>query len=162
MLAKSPTRAHARAIKKRIAKISAARIAPDPFADAAAGRDPPAATLLDGVIASAARKGFPITSGFLDYFPDAVAAAAEASFLGNQKHNPGEKLRHARDKSADHADCIARHLMQRGGFETITIDGVEHKVRHSVALFWRAGALAQEELENEMGYALARGALPPR
>jgi hypothetical protein len=104
------------------------------------------------------RKAFPITTGFLDYFPDAVAAGAEVSFLGNQKHNPGQPLHHSRGKSNDHADCIGRHLMQRGGFEKITIDGKEHLVRHSAALFWRAGALLQEELENEAGYDLPRGA----
>lgn len=157
MRAKTPKRARARANKKPPANGSAG---------AAGGRDYPGrealpTSLLDSKINSAERKGFPITRGFLDYFPDAIAAAAEVSFLGNQKHNPGQELHHARGKSADHADCIARHLMQRGGFETITIDGVQYKVRHSVALFWRAGALAQEELEADMGYCTPRGAKAP-
>lgn len=30
---------------------------------------------------------------------------------GNDKHNPGEPLHHARGKSMDHGDCLLRHLM---------------------------------------------------
>jgi hypothetical protein len=93
---------------------------------------------------------YPITTGLLDYFPDACALVAEVSFLGNQKHNPGEPLHWARGKSMDHADCIARHLIERGGF-----DG---KLRHTACLAWRALALLQEEAEVEMGLALPRGA----
>lgn len=99
---------------------------------------------------SAARKAFPISTGLLDYFPDAVAAVAEVSYAGNQKHNPGEPMHHARGKSMDHADCIARHLIERGGF-----DG---GIRHSAALAWRALALLQEELEAEHGFPLPRAA----
>lgn len=107
---------------------------------------------------SAARKRIPMASGLLDYFPDALAAIAEVSWLGNQKHNPGEPLHHARGKSADHADCIMRHLVERGGFDTIIINGVAHQMRHSAALAWRANALLQEELEAERGLNLPRGA----
>ncbi len=99
---------------------------------------------------SAQRKMYPIASGLLDYFPDACAAVAEVSYQGNQKHNPGQPMHHARGKSNDHADCIGRHLIERGGF-----DG---GIRHSAALAWRALALLQEELERETGLALPRGA----
>lgn len=119
------------------------------FADAAAGRDTPQhKRLLETT--SEARKAYPVSTGVLDYFPDAVAAVAEVSFLGNQKHNPGQPLHWARGKSMDHADCIGRHLIERGGF-----DG---KLRHSAALAWRALALLQEELELEHGLAPPRGA----
>lgn len=107
------------------------------------------------------RKTFPMAAGLLDYFPDALAATSEVSFLGNQKHNPGEPLHHARGKSMDHADCIVRHLVERGGFDVIVIDGVEHYVRHSAALAWRALALLQEELERDFGFPLPRGAKAP-
>ena len=50
----------------------------------------------------------------------------------------------------DHADCIVRHLMQRG---TSSADGA----RHSANVAWRALALLQEELEAE-GAPKARGA----
>lgn len=99
---------------------------------------------------SAYRKAFPLATGLLDYFPDACAAVAEVSFKGNQKHNPGEPMHHARGKSMDHADCIMRHLTERGGF-----DG---DIRHSAALAWRALAHLQEELEQAFGLPLPRGA----
>lgn len=107
---------------------------------------------------SATRKTYPMATGMLDYFPDALAEASNVSWMGNQKHNPGEPMHHARGKSNDHADCIMRHLTERGGFDVIVIDGVEHKVRHSAALLWRAAALCQEEIEAEMGLPLPRGA----
>lgn len=117
----------------------------------------PQTSLLDR-LTSQSRKEHPVCSGFLDYFPDAIVEASRVSFLGNEKHNPGQPLHHARGKSNDHADCIARHLMQRGGFDELTLNGVTHRVRHSAALLWRAAALLQEELENEMGYKLPRNA----
>lgn len=96
------------------------------------------------------RKKYPMARGLLDYFPDALAEVAKVSYLGNEKHNPGQELHHARGKSMDHADCIVRHLVGRGGF-----DG---EVRESAALAWRALALLQEELEKEMNLPLPRGA----
>ena len=87
-----------------------------------------------------ARKNLPIARGVLDYFPDAIAAVAEVSRLGNEQHNPGQPLHWAREKSTDHADCIARHLIERG---TVDVDGA----RHSAKLAWRALALLQTELE---------------
>lgn len=99
---------------------------------------------------SATRKTYPMARGLLDYFPDACAEVAKVSYVGNEKHNPGEEMHHARGKSTDHADCILRHLVGRGGFDGDT--------RHSAALAWRALALLQEELEREKGLSLPRGA----
>lgn len=107
---------------------------------------------------SATRKTYPMASGLLDYFPDALAEVARISYLGNEKHNPGQPLHHARGKSMDHADCIARHLTERGGFDTIEINGEKIPMRHSASLAWRALALLQEELEQEMNLPLPRGA----
>ncbi len=87
-----------------------------------------------------ARKGLPICSGVLDYFPDALAAVAACSKAGNEQHNPGQPLHWDRTKSLDHADCIARHLMERG---TVDVDGI----RHAAKLAWRALALLQTEIE---------------
>lgn len=86
------------------------------------------------------RKELPVCTGVLDYFPDAIAEVAQVSKQGNDQHNPGEPLHWAREKSADHADCIARHLLERG---TQDVDGM----RHSAKLAWRALALLQVELE---------------
>ncbi len=109
---------------------------------------PPPNRLLEA--SSERRKQYPMTTGLLDYFPDACAAVAEISFHGNEKHNPGQPLHWARGKSMDHSDCIARHLVERGGF-----DG---PMRHSACLAWRALALLQEELELEFRLAPPRGA----
>lgn len=88
------------------------------------------------------RKRLPITTGVLDYFPDAIAEVARVSVVGNDQHNPGEPLHWAREKSTDQADCIGRHLLQRGTRDT---DGC----RHSAKLAWRALALLQEEIERD-------------
>jgi len=87
------------------------------------------------------RKNVPIARGLLDYFPDACCAVAELSRIGNDQHNPGQELHWAREKSTDQADCIVRHLLERG---TIDTDGV----RHSTKIAWRALALLQLEIEN--------------
>ena len=89
-----------------------------------------------------ARKEYPIARGLLDYFPDACAEVGHVSKVGNDQHNPGQPLHWAKGKSTDHADCIPRHLIDRGSFDT---DGI----RHSAKLAWRALALLQIELENE-------------
>lgn len=95
------------------------------------------------------RKAVPLATGLMDYFPNALVEVARLSRAGNEKHNPGEKLHWARGKSTDHADCIARHLLDRG-----TIDA-EDGISHSVKVAWRALALLEEELE-------AAGATPGR
>lgn len=103
---------------------------------------------------SKARKDIPLCRGVLDYFPAALAYVARVSKAGNDKHNPGEPMHHARGKSTDHADCILRHLADRGGKDA---DGT----RHSGMLAWRALALLQEELEAAGEAPLARGAKLP-
>lgn len=106
---------------------------------------------------SAERKELPMCEGLFDYFPRALAEVARISKLGNDKHNPGEPLHHARGKSMDHANCIARHLVERGGFDIVVINGVQVRLRHSASMAWRALALLQEEMENELGLPLPRG-----
>lgn len=101
---------------------------------------------------SVVRKNTPVARGFMDYFPAAMAAVAQLSKAANEKHNPGEPMHHARGKSTDHADCILRHLMDRGEIDP------EDNVRHSVKVAWRAMALLQEELEAAGEAPLARGA----
>lgn len=103
---------------------------------------------------SAKRKTFPMCAGLLDYFPDALAEVAHVSYHGNQKHNPGQPTHWARGKSMDHADCILRHLAERGSIDP---DGI----RHSAEMAWRALALLQEELEAAYGLAAPRGAKVP-
>lgn len=91
------------------------------------------------------RKATPIATGVLDYFPLALAEIARLSKVGNDQHNPGQPLHWDKTKSTDHADCILRHLIDRG---TVDIDGM----RHSTKVAWRALALLQMELENESNW----------
>lgn len=88
------------------------------------------------------RKGIPIATGFVDYFPDAIAAVAELSRKGNDQHNPDKPLHWDRSKSGDESDALMRHFLERG---TIDTDGV----RHSAKVAWRAMALLQKEIEAE-------------
>jgi hypothetical protein len=89
---------------------------------------------------AAERKKFPVATGCLDYFPDALCAVARLSQVGNDQHNAGKPLHWDRTKSGDEADTMIRHFLQRG---TVDTDGV----RHSVKMAWRALALLQKELE---------------
>lgn len=103
---------------------------------------------------SETRKLMPMVRGLLDYFPNALAAVAHLSWKGNQQHNPGEAINWSRQKSADHADSIVRHLVDRGSTDT---DGI----RHSAKVAWRALALLQEEIEYELCLPISRGSTSP-
>lgn len=96
------------------------------------------------------RKDRPLARGLLDYFPDALMEVAYTSKIGNDQHNPGQEMHWAKEKSTDHADCILRHLIDRGTMDT---DGV----RHSAKVAWRALALLQTELDKERSSGLAEG-----
>jgi len=88
------------------------------------------------------RKEIPIMTGFLDYFPLAVAEVAKLSAAATAQHHPGQPMHWDRTKSQDHADCCIRHLMERG-----TLD--EDEQLHSAKAAWRAMANLQIELEEK-------------
>lgn len=92
---------------------------------------------------SSERKNFPLFSGLLAYFPAALAQVSNHSKEGNDKHNPGLPLQHARGVSGDHADCIMRHLMDAAEYPA----GSPQRVEELRALCWRGLALLQEECE---------------
>jgi hypothetical protein len=102
---------------------------------------------------SAKRKQYPMFSGLLAYFPDALAEVASLSWAGNEKHNPGEPLHWARSKSTDELDCLLRHLTESG---TVDTDGYLHDVK----VAWRALANLQKVLEAERGLPISRGSRP--
>lgn len=60
---------------------------------------------------SAERKTFPVYSGAVKYFPDALACIAKRSYIGNQKHNPDKPLHWDRSKSDDELDAMMRHII---------------------------------------------------
>lgn len=104
------------------------------------GGAPTRATILPADPAE--RKKYPIASGVLDYFPDAIAAIANLSWQGNEQHNPGKPLHWDRSKSTDEDDTMLRHFLERG---TLDKDGI----RHTAKLAWRALAILQKEIEGE-------------
>jgi hypothetical protein len=91
-------------------------------------------------VSATERKRYPVASGVLDYFPDALIEIARVSFEGNEQHNPGQPLHWDRAKSTDESDALIRHFLQRGEVDT---DGM----RHSAKMAWRALALLQKEIE---------------
>lgn len=102
---------------------------------------------------SAKRKEYPIYSGPLRYFPDALAEIAQLCKVGNDKHNPGEPLHWSRGKSDDHLDCLARHLVEAG---TLDDDGLLHDVK----IAWRALANLQVTLERVRKLPISPGSKP--
>lgn len=123
----------------------ASGVGPDPMIGIGGG--PTRATILPSD--PKRRKQYPMATGLLDYFPDALAAVAHVSWQGNEQHNPGEPLHWARGKSTDEADTLLRHFSQRG---TLDSDGQ----RHSAKVAWRALALLQKEIEAERGLLVDR------
>ena len=91
---------------------------------------------------AAERKTYPVASGVLDYFPDALVALSHVSYQGNDQHNKGKPLFWDRSKSSDEADALIRHFLQRGMLDD---DGI----RHTAKLAWRALALLQKEIEHD-------------
>lgn len=105
---------------------------------------------------SAERKEYPLHAGCIRYFPAALAGVARMSKLGNDKHNPGEQLHHARGKSMDHGDCILRHMIDLDGL--LASGASKDEVLAEVnSLAWRALALSQE-VHEAFGAPLAPGA----
>lgn len=81
------------------------------------------------------RKKIPVYSGFLVYFPHAVAEVARLSLRGNEQHNPGSPMRWDRSKSGDEVDSLARHLLGMACSENI-----EDAIEEATAVAWRAMA----------------------
>lgn len=104
------------------------------------------------------RKEFPLYEGLLKYFPSALAYVARVSKIGNDKHNAGEPLHHARGKSKDHADCILRHLLDLTESYGKGVGRDEQGIPQVAYIAWRALALAQEWLEEHEHMPLASGA----
>ena len=86
------------------------------------------------------RKGLPIGTGVLDYFPDALAEVAKASVAGNNQFLKGQPLHWDRTKSTDESDALIRHYLERDG---VDVDGVLHAGK----MAWRALAYCQKLIE---------------
>jgi hypothetical protein len=95
------------------------------------------------------RKSIPVYSGVVRYAPAALVCVAVVSRIGNDKHNPGQPLHHARGKSNDHPDCSLRHM----------IDGADEQseLEHAACEAWRA-LIRLQELCEKHGAPMAPGA----
>lgn len=99
---------------------------------------------------SAIREQYPLWDGLFAYFPAALAEVSRWSLAGNNKHNPGEPLHWAREKSTDHENKILRHLLDARQLN-------DEGFYEAVGMAWRALALCQEILEGA-GYAVGQNA----
>ena len=107
-------------------------------------------TPLDSLFPASAqgRKDHPVFTGFLMYFPDAIAAVARVSKKGNDQHNPGQPLHWAREKSTDQMDTATRHMMDHGTGNVRDTDGEYHLAKAA----WRICAELQLTIEKERGF----------
>lgn len=90
---------------------------------------------------SAARKQVPLWTFLSTYFPKTFVAMTQLSYAANEKHNPGQSMHWAREKSADHKDCILRHLLDEERVDP------ETGQPEAVAAAWRACANAELVIE---------------
>lgn len=80
------------------------------------------------------RKAIPIYTGFIDYFPRAIAAVSHLSLIGGIQHGQtAETLHWNRSKSGDELDAMMRHVIDKDW----------------VQVAWRAMANLEKKLEAE-------------
>ena len=77
---------------------------------------------------AAERKTYPIYSGFINYFPHAIAKVAHLSYKGNQQHHPDKPLHWDMDKSSDELDALMRHVID-GDWEQVAWRSLENLER---------------------------------
>lgn len=104
------------------------------------------------------RKQAPVYTGFMKYFPRAIFAVANLSFVANEQHNPGQPVHWNKSKSTDNLDAQMRHVLdqaiEEGGKDT---DEILHLTKNA----WRAMAALEIFLEQEE-QAEIRGRNSPR
>lgn len=88
------------------------------------------------------RKDYPVYTGVVKYFPDALMEVSRVSRIGNEQHHAGEPLHWDKSKSMDHLDALFRHLIEADDLDD---DGVLHLAK----VAWRALAALQTKLEND-------------
>lgn len=89
------------------------------------------------------RKEYPIFTGLIKYFPDALMEVSHVSYIGNKQHHENKPLHWDRTKSSDHLDSMMRHLTNHANGEIFD----EDNVRHLSKCAWRILAQLQLELE---------------
>ena len=88
------------------------------------------------------RKDYPVYTGVVRYFPDALMEVSKVSRIGNEQHHAGKPLHWDKSKSTDHLDALFRHLIEADDLDD---DGVLHLAK----VAWRALAALQTKLESK-------------
>ena len=88
------------------------------------------------------RKDYPVYTGVLKYFPDALMELSRVSLQGNIQHHPDKPLHWDKNKSKDHLDALTRHLIDADKTDD---DGILHLAK----VAWRALAALQTKLEDK-------------
>jgi len=79
------------------------------------------------------RKGQPVFTGVLKYFPNALKEVASCSLAGNKQHHPDKELHWDKTKSTDNEDALVRHLIDHS-INPMDNDGVLHLAK----VCWRS------------------------
>lgn len=90
------------------------------------------------------RKGMPVFSGVLKYFPNALKEVSKCSQAGNNQHHPDKPLHWDKSKSNDNEDALVRHLIDHS-IDPMDDDGILHLSK----VAWRALASLEIYLENQ-------------
>lgn len=88
------------------------------------------------------RKHYPIDRGLFKYFPKALMYVSHVSWIGNEKHNPGQPVYWDRNKSKDDSDALGRHLLDEGEYDD---DGLLFAGKTA----WRSLAVLEKLLEDK-------------
>lgn len=138
---------------------------PPSLRDEYPGTFTPTLANVDGIVRiddSTLRKMQPVGTVVTEYFPDALLGVSAVAWVGNEKHNPGERLHWARSKSSDQIDAEFRHAIDAArpgsdGWDTVELpDGRVYQIRHKAAKAWRALADAQLDIESANGQVIRR------
>jgi len=93
---------------------------------------------------SAERKKYPVFSGVLMYFPEAMAALALRSFESQAEHNPTGRIEWIKEKSIGDGNEIVRHLMES---EIAYLNGdYVTAAEEAAAVHWRGAEFHQRML----------------
>jgi hypothetical protein len=93
---------------------------------------------------AAERKGMPVFSGVLSYFPNALKEVSKCSQAGNDQHHPNTPLHWDMEKSKDELDALTRHLIDHS-INPLDEDGQLHLAK----VAWRALAALERFLTNK-------------
>jgi hypothetical protein len=92
------------------------------------------------------RKKYPMYSGLLTYFPNALKYVSHVSYVANNQHHPDKPLHWDKNKSTDEPDALMRHLADHS-VEPMDDDGLYHLGK----VCWRSLAMLERFLEeNEL------------